>query len=138
MDLHKHFQLKNLRSIHHFLIIHVLSTSTGLYLNQAIYTLAILNRDGMQDCKPPSTPMAIKIISSADSQESYANPDFYKHLLGSLQYLNITRLDISYTSNKLCQFMQHPLNAHFCLLKRILRSIKGTLSLGLLIQLDFD
>ncbi|XP_028548130.1 uncharacterized protein LOC114578810, partial [Dendrobium catenatum] len=42
----------------------------------------------------------------------------------SLQYLMLTRPDISFAVNKICQHMQCPSNAHFEALKRLLRYIQ--------------
>ncbi|PKU87481.1 Retrovirus-related Pol polyprotein from transposon TNT 1-94 [Dendrobium catenatum] len=133
-DLHKRFQLKNLGTINQFLGISVTTTSNGLHLNQELYATTILNRSGMTNCKPLASPMALKLITDNDSNAGYSNPDLYRHLVGSLQYLTLTRPDIAYTVNKLCQFMHKPLNVHFSLLKRLLRYIKATLAYGVLIQ----
>ncbi|KAI5390085.1 hypothetical protein KIW84_075419 [Lathyrus oleraceus] len=43
----------------------------------------------------------------------------------------ITRPDIAYSANKVCQFMSHPLETHWVAVKRILRYLKGTIDLGL-------
>ncbi|KAI0488794.1 hypothetical protein KFK09_028633 [Dendrobium nobile] len=133
-DLQQHFRLKNLGNINHFLGITVQSTENGLTLNQAAYASTIISRAGMETCKLLTTPMALKPVSASNSEQPFHNSDLYKHLVGSLQYLTVTRPDISYTVNKLCQFMHKPLNGHFSLLKRLLRYLKGTLAFGLVIQ----
>ncbi|XP_019149896.1 PREDICTED: uncharacterized protein LOC109146700 [Ipomoea nil] len=77
----------------------------------------LLTRAGMSDCKPLSTPAALSqpVIASA---EPHDNPTQYRRLVGALQYLTITRPDLSYAA----------------LLKRVLRYIKGTLDYGLRLQ----
>ncbi|XP_020222461.1 uncharacterized protein LOC109804946 [Cajanus cajan] len=52
-------------------------------------------------------------------------------IVGALQYLTITRPDIVYTVNKLCQFMHNPLDVHWKETKRLLWYLKGTLHHGL-------
>ncbi|KAG8498357.1 hypothetical protein CXB51_006727 [Gossypium anomalum] len=49
----------------------------------------------------------------------------------ALQYVVITRPDIAYAVNKVCQFMHQPLDIHFKAVKRILRYLHGTLDYGL-------
>ncbi|PKU85739.1 Retrovirus-related Pol polyprotein from transposon TNT 1-94 [Dendrobium catenatum] len=55
----------------------------------------------------------------------------YRQLVGALQYLTLTRPNISYAVNKVSQHMHYPLESHFDALKRILRFLKGTSDYGL-------
>ena len=52
-------------------------------------------------------------------------------MVGALQYLTLTRPDISYAVNKVCQYLHAPTTMHWTAAMRILRYIKGTVSLGL-------
>ncbi|KAL6334728.1 hypothetical protein AAG906_021387 [Vitis piasezkii] len=54
-----------------------------------------------------------------------------RSLAGALQYLTITRPDLSFSVNSICQFMHAPTEDHFRALKRILRYVKGTAHHGL-------
>ncbi|RVX14546.1 Retrovirus-related Pol polyprotein from transposon RE2 [Vitis vinifera] len=54
--------------------------------------------------------------------------------IDSLQYLCLTRLDISYVVNKLSQFMHHPTFEHWNVAKRLLRYLCGTLTHGLFLH----
>ena len=55
----------------------------------------------------------------------------YGSLVGALQYLTLTRLDISFAVNKVCQFLHAPTTVHWSAVKQILRYIRGIVSLGL-------
>jgi hypothetical protein len=50
---------------------------------------------------------------------------------GALQYLTLTKPDIAYAVQQVCLHMHAPQDAHLALLKRVLRYVKGTTSLGL-------
>ena len=64
----------------------------------------------------------------------FTNPTLYKSVVGALQYLTITRPEISYSMNKVCQFMANPLKSHWTTMKTILRYMKGTVLHGLHLQ----
>jgi len=77
------------------------------------------------------------MISSAASQFSaYKGNSFdrateYRSIVGALQYVTLTRPDIAYAVNKVCQFMQSPMDEHWKAVKSILRYLRGTSQLGL-------
>ncbi|XP_039008418.1 uncharacterized mitochondrial protein AtMg00810-like [Hibiscus syriacus] len=55
----------------------------------------------------------------------------YCSIVGALQYIVITRPDIVFAVNHVCQFMQAPLETHFQEVKHILRYLQGTVDFGL-------
>ncbi|XP_019177892.1 PREDICTED: uncharacterized protein LOC109173091 [Ipomoea nil] len=93
----------------------------------------ILSRAGMVDCKPLVTPVPVSRPSS-DSVVSYADPTQYRSLVGAVQYLTVTRPDLSFTVNRVCQHMHSPTTEHWAMLKRVLRYVKGTLHFGIFIR----
>lgn len=128
--MHSAFSMKELGLLNYFLGISVASSPSGYILSQQKYASEILAKAGMSDCKPYSSPMATKnALPEMDSPLS--EPSLYRSLVGALQYLTLTRPDLSFTVNYLCQFLQTPLNSHFAAVKRLLRYLKGTLSHGL-------
>jgi hypothetical protein len=65
-----------------------------------------------------------------------ADPTRYRHIVGSLVYLTITRPDIAHVVNILSQFVGAPTSVHFGHLLRVLRYLRGTSSLCLLYARD--
>ncbi|GJX01487.1 uncharacterized mitochondrial protein-like protein [Tanacetum coccineum] len=61
----------------------------------------------------------------------FNHPTLYRSLVGALQYLTITRPDLSYAVNQVSQFLHALMQDHFQAVKRILRYVKGTLSYGI-------
>lgn len=58
--------------------------------------------DGLLDAKPIATPMSFeKLLSKMDSH-ALVELSEYRRLVGSLQYLTLTWLDIAFEVNKLC------------------------------------
>ena len=51
----------------------------------------------------------------------------YRSIVGGLQYLTLTRPDLSFAVNKVCQFLHAPTSQHWTTVKRILRYVKCTL-----------
>jgi hypothetical protein len=58
----------------------------------------------------------------------------YRSVVGALQYLTLTRPDISFSVNKVCQFLHAPTNHHWSTVKRILRYLHDTNGLGVKIS----
>lgn len=55
-------------------------------------------------------------------------------MISTLQYLNVTRPDITYVVNKLCQYMHNLFEHHFQLLKCLMQYLKGTILHSLCIR----
>jgi hypothetical protein len=111
----------------------VTRTKDDLVLSQDQYARDVLRRAGMYHCKPVKTPLAIstKLSVSASTLLDAEDSNKYRSLVGGLQYLTLTRPDISFAVNRVCQFLHSPMNLHMAALKRILRYIQGTLDVRL-------
>jgi histone deacetylase 1/2 len=55
----------------------------------------------------------------------------YTSVVGALQYLTLTRPDLSFAVNKVCQFLHSPTTVHWAVVKQILQYVKGSLGLNL-------
>jgi len=98
-QLRQAFALKDLGELHFFLRVQVRRDAMGFYLNQAQYTEDILERAGMANYRPASTPVEAKPKLSTTDGELASDSTFYRSITGALQYLTLTRPDIAYGVN---------------------------------------
>ena len=85
----------------------------------------------MENCNPVSTPMEPGAKLSKYDEGERVNANRYQSLVGSLRYLTCTKPDLSLSVGIISQFMEEPIYSHCKALKRVLRYIQGTVSLGL-------
>lgn len=93
----------------------------------------ILGRAGMADWKPWTTAVDTNPKFAAGGP-SIQDPTDFRSLVGALQYLTFTKPDIAYAIQQVCFHMHDPRGPHLAALKRVLRYIKGTLHLGLVLR----
>ncbi|RVW62552.1 putative mitochondrial protein [Vitis vinifera] len=132
--LFTHFQTKDLGKLKYFLGIEIAQSSSGVVLSQRKYALDILEETGMLDCKPVDTPMDPNVKLVPGQGEPLGDPGRYRLLVGKLNYLTITRPDISFPVSVVSQFLQSPCDSHWDAVIRILRYIKSTPGQGVLYQ----
>jgi hypothetical protein len=94
--LQQEFAMKDLEPLHHFLGITVEHHPDRLFLDQRTYTLGVLQRAVMADCKPCTTPVDIHTKLATDSGPPVQDASQFRSIAGALQYLTFTRPDIAY------------------------------------------
>ena len=95
-----------------------------MVISQRKYTLDILAKIGMLDCKPVDTPMDPNVKLVPGQGELLRDPRRYRRLVGKLNYLTVTRPNISFPVSIISQFL--PCDIHWDATIRILRYVKGT------------
>lgn len=132
-DLSHEFALKDLGDLNFFLGIEVKKVDSGIVLSQTKYAQDILTRVGMMNCTGVSTPLSSseKITAHQGTLLGPEDSTNYRSMVGALQYLTLTRPDISYAVNKVCQYLHAPTTVHWTAAKRILRYVKHTMTVGL-------
>ncbi|RVW99739.1 Retrovirus-related Pol polyprotein from transposon TNT 1-94 [Vitis vinifera] len=98
--LFTHFQTKDLGKLKYFLGIEIAQSSSGVVLSQRKYALDILEETGSLDCKLVDTPMDPNVKLVPGQGEPLGDPGRYRRLVGKLNYLTITRPDISFLENR--------------------------------------
>lgn len=137
-ELNKQFRMKDLGRMHYFLGIQAEFHKTGLFLSQERYATDLLAVAGMSDCSPVGTPLPLQLSKTPHQDQKFENPKYFRSLAGKIQYLTLTRPDLRFSVNYVCQKMHEPTLSDFMLLKRILRYVKGTLNFGINLNKDTD
>ncbi|XP_060212165.1 uncharacterized mitochondrial protein AtMg00810-like [Lycium barbarum] len=132
--LSRQFSMKDLGELHYFLGVQAIRSSNDLHLSQRKYISDLLLKFHMYTCKPVVTPLASRTTISLMDGELLSDPSEYRSMVGTLQYLTLTRPDIAYAVNLVSQFMHAPRNTHLHCVKRIFRYLQGTLAHGLFLR----
>jgi hypothetical protein len=126
-DLRSDFALKDLGRLHYFLGIEVQHISNGIHLSQGKYASDVLHRVRMVNCKPCTTLCTSgKLRIGSGELLSPEDATRYRSVVGALQYLTLTRSDLSFSVNKVCQFLHAPTTDNWTAVKHILRYVKHT------------
>lgn len=122
---------------HFYLGMEILQSKGSIVLKQEAYTKKLLERFGMSNCNPITTPIdkgsiepGKEFVSSEDSEEEAPFP--YREAVGALAYLMVaTRPDIAYAVGVASRKLESPTLNDWLNVKRIMRYLKGTMSYGL-------
>jgi hypothetical protein len=126
--LKNNYKMKDLGTINFFLGIAFVQKIDGIEMNQTRYLSNVLERYGMGQCKPCSTPCELKTSALINPNKlPDESPRRYCEIVGSLIYAMIcTRPDLCWIVSKLSQDLDKPDNADWIMIKLVLRFIQGT------------
>jgi hypothetical protein len=125
------FSLKGLGPLGYFLGTQVTRTTHGIHLRQSKYIMDVLHRARMVGAKPYFAPCVSGGKLSLQTGDPLSDVSEYRSIVGALQYCTLTRPEIAYSVNQLCQHLHVPTTAHCTSAKRVLRYLKGTVDHGL-------
>jgi len=125
------FHMKDLGDAHFFLGLQITRNESTITVTQTRYLLSLLQKFELAGAKPVSTHIASSTSLTVGEGTLLSDSTYYRRLVGSLQYLTLTRPDISYAVHNVCQFMHHPHDSHLIAVKRVFQYLKGTLNIGL-------
>jgi hypothetical protein len=95
-NLRASFHMKDLGPLMYFLGLEVHTDSSVIFLNQHKYTQDLISLAGLQDSSLVDTPMEVNVKYRSEEGDLLSDPTVFQQLVGSLNYLTITRLDISF------------------------------------------
>jgi histone deacetylase 1/2 len=101
------FPVKDLGPLHYFLGVEALRDSGGMTLSQSKYAMDLLQRTNINKSKAVSTPMSEQDKLTADQGAPLSGDAVfeYRSTVDGLQYLTLTRPDISFAVNKVYQYL---------------------------------
>nr|GEX05280.1 hypothetical protein [Tanacetum cinerariifolium] len=128
------FDIQDLGTLSYFLGVEVVHRNSDVILSQKKYILELLQRANFSKAKPVPSTITTTANFHLDDSPLFDDPVKYRQLVGALQYATLYRPDITYSVNKVCQFMHSPTTNHWSPVKRILRYLRGTFDYRLLIK----
>jgi hypothetical protein len=114
-QLRDDFTVKDLGTLNYFLGIEVHHNDQGLILTQEKYVCDLLDHTNMANCHGVPTPMLPlgKLFLDVGDRLSHDDATRYHSVVVALQYMSLTRPDISFAVNKVCHFMSSPTTMHW-------------------------
>eukprot|EP00253_Pinus_taeda_P029147 PITA_29147 len=137
-ELGKSFEMTDLGYVHYYLGIELTQHPKSIFLSQNKYIGDFLNRFGIIECNPLTTPMEQNLKLTSIKGKEFEDAPKYRKLVGSLNYLTSTRPDISFVVGILSRFMKKPCEGHWSTTKRVLKYLKGTQDFGIKYKLVDD
>ncbi|XP_047266252.1 uncharacterized mitochondrial protein AtMg00810-like [Capsicum annuum] len=95
-DLSGSHMLRNIKDRINFMLV----MDKMILYSQSQYIHGILIKAGMLQCKPLSTSMATNVKFHKNGSPIFDDPSLYRQVVGDLQYITLTRPDISFVVNK--------------------------------------
>jgi hypothetical protein len=135
VQLNEEYEMKDLGELKYFLGIQVHRDRERkiIHINQSGYNRTILERYGMQNSKPASTPLATSArLVKATITDILTDQRGYQSIVGSIMYAMLaTRPDLAQSIQQISQFSQNPTKTHEKAAKQALRYINGTIDEGI-------
>ena len=130
-DYCKEFEMSMIGELTFFLSFQIKQMREGIFIFQEKYTKDLLKRFKMDECKPIKTPMPTNGHLDLDKGGNTVDQTLYRSMIGSLLYLTASRPDIMFSVCMYARFQANPKETHLIAVKRILRYLKHTPSIGL-------
>lgn len=102
------FPFKDLGRLSFFLGLEFDYMPTGLLVSQSKYIYDLLRKTNMITANLVFSLMPSSIKLSKFDTPSFIDPALFRIVVGSIQYISLTRPDIFFVVNKVYQFLHHP------------------------------
>nr|XP_016466549.1 PREDICTED: uncharacterized mitochondrial protein AtMg00810-like [Nicotiana tabacum] len=136
--LYDQFKIKDLVKLYYFLGLEVLYRKGGILISQRKFTLDRLKEYDYLHATSLSSPLDPITKLKAKEGVPLSDPTFYTQLVGKLNFLTNTRLDIAYGVYHLNKYMQDLREPHLQAAYHMLRYLLKDPTLGLFMSSDND
>ena len=126
--LQSQFPTKDLGILTFFLGIEVMRSKHGIFLFQRKYVFDLLSKAGKLGVKSCSSPMVLGVHLTKEG-ETFEDTERYRRLVGKLNYLTVTCLDITHSVSVV---ISTPMVDHWPVVKQILCYLRGAPERGIL------
>lgn len=125
------FKIKDLGEVHYFLGLEIVKLTQGYLISQHKFALDLLSDFQCSTVTLVVAPLDSHVKLSAEVGDLLPDPSIYRKLAGiKLNYLQHTRLDLSYNVQHLSHYMTAPRVSHLEATYHILRYVAGNLIVG--------
>ncbi|KAL0455010.1 UNVERIFIED_CONTAM: Retrovirus-related Pol polyprotein from transposon TNT 1-94 [Sesamum latifolium] len=125
-------EMKDMGEADVILGIKLIRSTDGIAISQSHYIEKIIEKFGYQNNRIAKTPYDAFVALFKNKNGVLVEELRYSQIIGSLQYLaNGMRPDISFSISKLATYTSCPDKTHWGALDRVLRYLKGTMSLAI-------
>ena len=129
--LQSQFHTKDLGMLRYFLGIEVIRSKHEIFLYLRKYVLDLLSETGKLEIKLCSSLM-VPDLHFTEEGKTFEDLERYRRLVGKLNYLTITRLDIAHSVSFVSHYMFSPIVEHWAVVEQILCYLKGAPRRGIL------
>lgn len=131
-SMKRNFDMTDLGKMRYFLGVEILQRDEGIYICQRKFAKEVLERFEMSLCNGVNNPIVPGVKLSKKGGGATLDTTLYKEMIGSLMYLTVTRPDLTFVVDLASRYMENPTEAHFQVIKRVLRYVKNTTDLGIM------
>nr|XP_016489962.1 PREDICTED: uncharacterized mitochondrial protein AtMg00810-like [Nicotiana tabacum] len=114
----------------------ILRENEGFIVSQKRFTLDMLQEFDVSHFPRVSSPLDPSSKLQANDGHPLQNPTVFRHLVGNLNYLTNTRLDLSFAVLTLSQYLQRPCMSHFSAALRVLKYLSSDPGQGILLSAE--
>src|SRR6266498_3782060 len=127
----KRFEMSMMVELKYFLGFQIKQLKQGTFLCQTKYIADMLKKFDIEGAKPIKTPMSTNGHLDLNNEGKSMDQKVYRSMIGSLLYLCASRPDIMLSVCMCARFQAAPKECHLVAVKRILRYLIHTPTLGL-------
>nr|XP_016461019.1 PREDICTED: uncharacterized mitochondrial protein AtMg00810-like [Nicotiana tabacum] len=132
------FKIKDLGNVHYFLGLEVSSVAEGYIVKQHKFAKELLDEFNCSDCTHVVTPLDLNYKLTPISREMPPDPSLSRRLVGKLNFLQHTRLDLSFFVQHLSQFLNALRYPHMHVALHVLRYLHNDPTKGILFNIFVD